>query len=255
MPLTQKVHVQYNLGKTTPSNNRQKVLPLENRHFKILATTVIATEHDDGIEPGIWARLNKSEQAVLPVIVRHADKYGRSFPGEHRISKMTDLDRKTVRNATHLLERRGLIKTSKFRTKTGHWQKKYDAKKICSNDSGVNLPSAIFDIWKWATLRPCAKSLIPVILYFSRPRPELDQNYEYDSVYGRWLERDDFLSYLETRKADYCDAEPSILCDFAGISRRSFSSAIKNLVENNIIAPHPDRRNGWQVFVRPENNQ
>ena len=219
------------------------------RHFKSLAEDVISIEiSDTGPEPGTWSLLDKAEQAVLPVLLRHTDQKGFAYPGEHRLAAMSGFkDRKTVRKATRNLEKHALIKIDKITSRTGHRLKRYDMTKVLDNGSGINIPSIQIDGGNWACLLPAAKSLAMVIWYFAKPRPDLDPDHNGE----RWVEGDDLTDYLTKRKVDFCDAEPSVLREFSNVSRRAYSAAIDSLIEHNIIKPHPDRPDGWMVYVMP----
>jgi len=219
------------------------------RHFKSIAEFLISFDiSDNGPSPGRWSDLDRSAQAVLPVLLRHTNEKGFAHPGEHRLAAMSGFrDRKTVRKATRNLEMFNLVKIEKITTRTGHRQKRYDLSYVLSNGSGINIPSIHIDGGNWACLTPAAKALAMIFWYFSKPRPDLDPDHDGEN----WVEDDGLTEYLMERKVDFCNAEPGILRDFANVSRRAYGQAMDSLVKNNIIAPHPSRPDGWMVYVMP----
>ncbi len=74
-------------------------------------------------------------------------------------------------------------------------------------------------------------------------RGDLDPQSESES----WLPEDEFWHYLGERIVDYCNANRRILRKFAGISARSFESALSDLRTHNFISPHPDSPD-WRLL-------
>ena len=232
--------------------------PISHRHYKSLATHLMAkVEDNEIIGPGVWAELTFSEKAVLPVIVRHADVAGMAFPSEERVAKLSGLnDRKTVRQSTKRLEQRKLISTRKNITRKGHTQKMYNASNILEKGSGFTIQSLFIDSGTWASLSPTAKSLAVVIWYFSALRQDLNPNFESgDYRYDRWVPKDMMAKYLAERSVDYCDSERLVLIQFSNISERSYAPAVRNLTKHGFISPHPEKQDGWLVPLSPPDHK
>jgi hypothetical protein len=231
------------------------------RHFKMLPREIVAKEGPNGLEPSIWSTLGRSAQALLPVLLRHADPKGMAYPGEGRIAAMAGITRKTARQAATELEERGLIEIRSTTSRQGRLSKAY---RLASSCEGVAMPSIFVDGGLWAELRPAAKALAVAFRLFARARPDLDPDFdESEYNYGAFLSADtwdgdgiageDWQEYLNTRTVDFCNAEPSVLRDFAGIGPRIDNDACASLIKRNFIIPDRDRPDYWQVVVWPSN--
>ena len=236
------------------------------RHFKLMDAHIVAigkngqSDISEEVEPGTWSDLSKSAQAVLPVLIRHADKHNKARPGEERIAAMSGLlDRKSVRKATRELEERSILEVSKVTTRSGKRLKQYSLGAIVRDSTthhikgreAVRIPSIQIDGGNWARLLPSAKSLAMAFWFFSKPRPDLDPDLTEENGGEDWIEGDDFSNYLQTRKVDFCNADSSVLREFAGISARAYSEAVKSLGTHHFIKNHPWRPDGWVVYVFP----
>jgi hypothetical protein len=232
------------------------------RHFKLMDAHIVAmgkggtSDISEEIEPGIWSGLSKSAQAVLPVLIRHADVNGKARPGEERIAAMSGLlDRKSVRKATKVLADSSVLEITKITTRSGNQVKQYKLSMLTNNGTRgrdtIRIPSIQIDGGNWARLLPSAKSLAVAFWFFSKTRPDMDPAIVEDESVQNWLEGDDFYEYAEQREFDFCSADPSVLRDFAGISARAYSEAIKSLRNCHIIKDHPWREDGWHVYVWP----
>jgi len=202
----------------------------------------------------MWANLGRSAQAVLPVLLRHTDERGKAYPGEGRIAAMAGLTRKTARQAASELEDRGLIEIRNRISRQGRRCKSYQFK-VVPGDEGLPMPSIFIDGGNWSVLRPAAKSLAVAFRLFAKPRPDLDPDFDEDiHNHGSWLGEDyeDWREYLEQRTFDFCNAEPSVLRDFAGIGPRTYSAALADLEEHSFLAPDPERDDYWRVMVWPQ---
>lgn len=230
------------------------------RHFKMLPREIVAKDGPDGPEPTVWATLGRSAQAVLPVLLRHADLKGMAYPGEGRIAAMAGLTRKTARQAATELEERGLIE---IRNRTSRQGRRSKAYRVSSSDEGIAMPSLFIDGGLWAELRPSAKALAVAFRLFARARPDLDPDFDPDQHNcgsflspGNWntdqAADEDWYEYLKTRTVDFCNAEPSVLRDFAGIGPRIYSDALASLIKRHFIIPDHDRPDYWQVAVWPK---
>lgn len=166
---------------------------------------------------------------------------------------MSGLTRKTARQAATELEKRGLIEICNRISRQGRRCKFYQVK-VVPGDEGILMPSIFIDGGNWSVLRPAAKSLAVAFRLFAKPRPDLDPDFDEDlHNHGSWLDEDyeDWREYLELRTFDFCNAEPSVLRDFAGIGPRVYKDALGSLISENFIIPDHDRPDYWQVAVWP----
>ncbi|QGY41569.1 hypothetical protein GM415_16050 [Pseudodesulfovibrio cashew] len=219
------------------------VEPKWDRHFKLLPSDLVGLNGPNGYRPSLWCELGRSAQALLPTLLRHADNKGEAFPSEGRLAAMSGLTRKTVRSAALELEKRKVISISKRILRTGRRSKIYRFPASCAD--GIILPSIFIDGGNWSELTPAARSLSLAFRFFGSPRPDLDPDY------GEWLQDDEWYEYLDRRLADYCNAEPVVLRQFAGIGPRVWSNALRSLQDNFFIEPAHDNETHWRVFVYP----
>lgn len=75
----------------------------------------------------------------------------------------------------------------------------------------------------------------------------------YKELEEREEELEDFKTVFKDRDYDFCEAEKSNLAEYAGIARRSMTSALRDLEENFLIEPLEESE-GWKVFLRSKNN-
>lgn len=217
--------------------------PTCDRHFRLMPREVVGVEVDGGMAPTIWATLSKSAQAVLPVLTRHADEAGIAFPGESRLAAMAGLTRKTARAAVRELVGANLVEASPKVSRTGRRTTLYKVR--LGGADGITLPSLHIDGGLWACLTPVARSLAIAFRFFAKPRPDLDP------LFGEWIEGDALAEYIRERLADYCNAEPSVLREFAGIGPRSYGAAIDSLRKGYFIEPDEARPDYWRVSIWP----
>lgn len=224
------------------------------RHFKLMPISIVGKDGPRGWEPSIWASMGSSAQAVLPVLLRHANQSGTAYPGEGRLAAMAGLSRKTARQATRKLEDLGLIEIFNRTSRQGRRCKTYRFK-VVPGDKGILMPSIFIDSGLWHCLKPASKALAVAFRMFAKSRPGLDPDYDEDSnAYGTWLDKnpDNWREYLEQRTFDFCTAEPSVLREYAGIGLRIYPKAIKDLQNNFFIEPDPNYYDYWRVMVWPE---
>lgn len=214
------------------------------RAFSLLDRSIIGVENNGSQVPGIWSTLSKSAQALFPVLMRHTSESGECFPGEDRLAAMSGLTEKTVRAASLELAAAGLVGIRRIISRTGRRIKLYSITHHGAQGAdAISLPHILIDGGGWSCLTPAAKSLSLAFRYFASPRPDLDPEEE------QWLDGDDFTDYLGRRDFDFCNAEPAILREFAGLGHSVYREAIRSLEEHHFIAPHDELY--WRVFVWP----
>lgn len=178
-----------------------------------------------------WAMLPTSSKAIYPVIRSYCNKEGKAFPGEEVISAQSGRTEKIVSGGIKGLEGFPGIRIEKYITKRGRHAKRFSCK-IPEYKKG-----AIFFFHRdillggnWSLLKPTAQALYPVMRHF-----------------GYWETAEEEIDvpdwntdYFKNREFDFCEAEPSALCEYAHISRRSYSEAIKDLKKRFMIKSDKD---------------
>ena len=222
----------------------------DSRSFSRLPKSIFCRESGDGdLRPGLWADLPLSAKAALIVLSRHANKDGVAFPSEEILCAKTGINsRKTVRKACLELQAAGLLQVSKYITKDGRRANRYIlSDKILSQHEENYLPAYHHHVEAgyWAVMghsRPSAQALYWAIRFFAKPRPDLEED-------GEWLDltSDDGREWLMGREGDVCRAEPSVLCEFAGITLRSYRPAMDALRKMEIIQDLPDHPDSFFV--------
>lgn len=197
----------------------------------------------------IWRNWPQATKAIIPVIMKHSNPGGYSFPGQTRIAIYSGITEKSVREGLNGLQNFqdfGIIKEFNRRG----WKKnKYWIKPATKNEKGaVFISHAFFNGGNWALLSPSAKSIYPVLKYCCY--------WEYD-LYQEYEEMDEPPSetyeVYRNRKYDFLCAEPEAIAEYAGISKKSISSAFQSLKNHFFIEPigMVDGRETWKLFTQP----
>jgi len=97
-------------------------------------------------------------------------------------------------------------------------------------------------------LTPTAKAVLPVLKCFSYW--EVDRYCKLEEIEYSPIE---FTEIYKDRKYDFMKADESIICELAGISKKSLPDAYKSLVHHYFIEPLEfyEGRKVWKVFVKP----
>lgn len=216
------------------------------RPFARLPRAILCrTGPGDDIRPGVWADLSLSAKAVLIILLRHANLENISFPSTEVICAKSGINsRKTTKRASDELKDALLLKIEKYTTVNGKRAKRYilSPKHFCREETDY-LPSYHHHVEAgyWAMMgykRPSAQALYWAIRLFARPRP--------DMVEDGWIDfdRDEGREWLANRDGDVCAADRDVLCDFAGITPRTYPVAMQSLRHMRIIKDmhdYPDR--------------
>lgn len=196
-----------------------------------------------------WAMLPKSSKAIYPVIRSYCNKDGKAFPGEGVISAQSGRTEKIVSGGIKGLEGFPGIRIEKYITKRGRHSKRFSCK-IPEYKKGAIFPfhREILLGGNWSLLKPTAQALYPVMRHFGYA-----DYYEYWETAEEGTKQemdvpdwntDDF----KNREFDFCEAEPSILCEYAHISRRSYNEAINDLEKHFLIKSDKGK---FLVYLRP----
>jgi len=197
----------------------------------------------------IWKEWSKATKAIVPVIMKHSDACGQSFPSQTRIAVYSGITEKSVRQGLKGLEDFRDFGIKKEITKRGWLKNKYWLKPAKRNEKGaIFISHAFFNGGNWALLSSCAKAIYPVLQYFCF--------WDFD-LYGE-LEKivespSDFVDVYRDRKYDFLNAEPEAIAEYSGISERSISSAFQSLMKCYFIESLGtiDNRMTWKLFKQP----
>jgi len=203
-------------------------------HFKDVADWKLFFRFDkQWVENMSWARISPAAKAILPVIGVHCNEHGEAFPGEEVIAALSGLTPKSVRKGIHDLEGFPGFHWEYYLTRRGRQGKRFFIDPPPKGEKGRSLffYRIIIDGGMWSELKPAARSLYPVMRYFSR----------YDAYEDEDLENvSDFDEHYANRKWELCDAEAGQLAKYAGINRHTVAEAMKNLQKNFLLEPHED---------------
>lgn len=200
-------------------------------------------------ENRIWKNWSKATKTILPVIMKHSNASGYSFPSQTRIAIYSGVTEKSVRQGLVGLQNFpdfGITKefSRRGRKKNRYWIK--PATKI--KGISVFISHAFFNGGNWALLSSSAKAIYPVLKYFCY--------WEYD-LYQEYEEMDEPPSetyeVYRDRKYDFLIADPEAIAEISGVCQRSISSAFQSL-ENHYFMEHIGligNHETWKLFTQP----
>ncbi len=199
------------------------------------------------INSGQWAKLTPATKAVFPVVACFADKKGKSFFNEITLGALSGRSAKTARDGIKGLDGFSGFTAKKFVNSRGQWSKKLFTKLPAKNINGksFNFYKWVIESGIWRELSPTSQALYPVLRCFGFFDIETYTEYE-DTDYV------DFEELYRSREFDFCFADPKILAEFAGISDRSFHTALVDLNDNDLITTFED--GGCKVFLQSRDN-
>jgi hypothetical protein len=197
-----------------------------------------------------WAMLPKASKAIYPIIRSYCNRNGESFPGEKTISTLCGRSEKVVRSGVQGLKDFPGTRFETYTSKRGRSTKRFTCK-IPQYEKGKVFPFHRDILLKgnWAHLKPTAQALYPVMRYFG-----YNDYYEYwgalEEEKGEEVDLELRWEDYKFREFDFCEAEPGKLCEFAGITRRSYSDAIEDLVKHFLI-DRTDESWKYKVYLHP----
>jgi len=196
-----------------------------------------------------WKSWPKATKAIVPVIMKHSNASGHSFPSQTRIAIYAGITEKSVREGLNGLQNFPDFGIKRVFNRRGWMKNKYWFKPATKNEREVVFIShAFFNGGNWALLSPSAKAIYPVLKYFCYWEYDLYQEYEeiyedpsmYDEVY-----RD--------RKYDFLSADHEAIAEVSGVSIRSIPSAFNSLKEHYFIESigKMEGHETWKLFTQP----
>jgi hypothetical protein len=199
------------------------------------------------IENMNWAMLPKASKAIFPVIACHANKDGKSFPGELTIGILSGLSKAQVRKGI-----RGLNSFPDITVDVKKRPKRFNVKLPQEAIKGKTFPfyQVVLEYGLWRELKPTAKALYPVMRSFSKFDLEtyLDIEGDEEKCYA------DFDEVYKDRKYDLCDENRNLLAKFAGIHRNSVNDALNDLERNYLIEWNAEWKL-WKVYRKSKNER
>lgn len=193
-----------------------------------------------------WARLSTAAQAIYPVLACYAKKSGIAFPSEETISDLAGITAKVVRKGIKDFASFPGFSWRPYTTKRGRRSKKFYFDLPEHTETGETFPffQYVLESGSWSELLPTARALYPVMRYFGYFDIE-----SYMELEEGDYEAKDFNEIFESRTWDICEAEKTVMAEYAGIDRTSIDAALKSLKHCCLVEPLPDRP-GWKVFLK-----
>jgi len=188
-----------------------------------------------------WAQLPPASKSIFPAIFIHANSAGSCNPSRKRIAALAGVTEKTV---TAGIE--GLKSLPQFTVA----KKTINSRGVRGNVFNLSLPNikirgrafpfhrSIVLGGNWANLTPSAKSLYPVLRHLAF--------YDFNTGQTEWDNSD-----FGERLYDSCEADYSVMAEYAGISIWTVRDALDSLRENFLLERPGEDEIGWRVYLRP----
>jgi Helix-turn-helix domain len=200
-------------------------------------------------EEMIWRDWPKATKATVPVIMKHSNASGYSFPSQTRIAIYSGLTEKSVRQGLNGLQDFQDFRIKREFNRRGWMKNKYWFRPASINEKGsVFISHAFFNGGNWSLLSQSAKAIYPVLKYFCYWDYELYEEYEevglalfyYNDVY-------------KGREYDFLNADPEAIAKYSGVNKKSIFSAFQSLENHYFMEPIGvvDGRKTWKLFTQP----
>ena len=201
------------------------------------------------IEEYYWAALKPASKSVYVPLLKFVNKNGSAFPSIRTLAIVSGVTEKTAGQGIKGLE--GLPGFKKIRkvSRRGHIAYNYFIEEPPpDNKHTIWMSHSYINGGNWSMLTPTAQAVLPVLKCFSYWEIERyckEQGMEYSPA--------DLTEIYRCREYDFVDADESIICEFAGITKRSLAAAYKSLTDNYFIKPvEPDGdKKLWELEIIP----
>jgi hypothetical protein len=194
------------------------------------------------IENMNWALLPTASKAIFPVIACHANKDGKSWPGELTIGILSGLSKAMVRKGI-----KGLKAFPDITIDAKKRPKRFKVKLPQEAINGKTFPfyQVVLEYGLWRELKPTAKALYPVMRSFAKFDLEvyLDIEGDDEKCYA------DFDEVYRDRKYDLCDENKNVLVKHAGVHRSSVKGALNDLKRHHLIEWNAEWKL-WKVYQK-----
>jgi hypothetical protein len=200
-------------------------------------------------EEMIWRDWPKATKAIVPVIMKHSDARGYSFPSQTRIAIYAGITKKTVRQGLSELKIFQDFDIKREFNRRGWMKNKYWFKPTPRNEKGaVFISHAFFNGGNWSLLSPTAKAIYPVLKYFCFWDFDLYQEYE-----ATCEDPSEFNEVYCDRKFDFLSADPEAIAELSGVSKKSITSAFQSLENHHFMESigMMNDRETWKLFTKP----
>jgi hypothetical protein len=201
------------------------------------------------IEEGYWSNLIPASKAVYLPLLKFVNKQGSAWPSQRTLAIVSGVTEKTAGKGIVGLNGLPGFGKKRYITRRGHTANHY-----CIEEP---LPDYEHTIWishdyinggNWSLLIPAAKAVFAVLKHFAwwEIDPYCDlQGLEYNPI--------DFSEIYQCRKYDFMNAEEPIICELAGINRRSLPDAYRSLESNHFLEflGIDEGKKAWKVFTIP----
>jgi hypothetical protein len=185
------------------------------------------------VEECYWAALSSASKSVYVPLLKFVNKNGSAFPSIRTLAIVSGVTEKTAGHGIKGLE--GLPGFKKIRkvSRRGHIAYNYFIEEPPpDNKHTIWMSHSYINGGNWSLLTPTAQAVLPVLKCFSYWEIERyckEQGMEYSPA--------DLTEIYRFREYDFVDADESIICEFAGVSKRSLAAAYKSLTDNYFIKP------------------
>jgi len=208
---------------------------------------------------GVYARdLTSPMKAVLPALMRYMNSDGTCYPSITSLCRVSGVSkREAVINALQSLRTVGLIEIQKERFGTSGRRNTY-ARTWTTPEAGKDgtgwfpFYHSVIQGGNWRKATPTAKALYPVLRHLAKLHADDDHD---DGSGTGWIGRDELHDHLQARQWDILRRSHyqnvDLLVDTAGISRRSFWSAMQSLADCHLLEPFDNNSGAYKVYLRP----
>ena len=197
----------------------------------------------------IWKSWPKATKAIVPVIMKHSNASGHSFPSQTRIAIYSGITEKSVRQGLAGLNNFKDFGINREINRRGWIRNNYWFKPATRNEKeAIFISHAFFNGGNWALLTPSAKAIYPVLKCFCYWDFDLYQDHE--EVAEELSEYDEIY---RNRKYDYLSADHEAIAEFSGVSMKSIPSAFNSLKKHFFMEPIGiiDDRDTWKLLTQP----
>ena len=187
---------------------------------------------------------------ILPLLKFVNKKDGLAYPSLYTLAIVSEVAEKTAGLGVKGFE--GLPGFTKHRyiTARGHIAYRYHIiEPLPDYKHSIYISHDFINGGNWAQLSSTAKALFPVLMYFAwRYKDEYCYLEDLDPVPSNYNG-----GIYKERKYDLLNAEESIICEFAGVSRKSLDSAYNSLLDHKFIDIWDTHKGRimWKIFTVP----
>ncbi|MBT3923876.1 MAG: helix-turn-helix domain-containing protein [Nitrospina sp.] len=201
------------------------------------------------IDEGYWSNLSSASKAVYLPLLKFTNKQGAAWPSQRTLAIVSGVTEKTAGKGIKGLNGLPGFGKKQYITRRGHTANHYHIKEPAPDyDHTIWFSHDYINGGNWSQLTPAAKAVFPVLKSFAWW--DLDMYCDLEDIP---YTPNDFSQMYKYRDYDFMNAEEPIICERAGISRRSLPDTYRNLVNKDFIEPLgvDGEKKIWKVFISP----